>query len=143
MRRKVQKLQVESGDAIVGDSFGVMAPSYVNLHAKDSTGITFDQACCSRKRKRVELVLEHGGSDNYMHRAYSSIRLPPLWEATQVCRPTSHNSRPDETNARAALDHPDSFVMSQKSAEPHLMTSSSNHYSLRNHVMHRLQSLTA
>ena len=134
MRRK---LQVESSGAIVGDSFGVM-PSDVNLDAKDNTAITFDQACCSRKRKRVELLSEHGEPGSY-----SSIRLPPLWEAAQVCRPNSDSVRPDATNARAALDYPESSVMDQKSAEPHPMTSSSNHYSLRNHVMHRLQSLTA
>merc|ERR1712166_292137 len=134
MRRK---LQVESSGAIVGDSFGVM-PSDVNLDAKDNTGITFDQACCSRKRKRVELLSEHGEPGSY-----SSIRLPPLWEAAQVYRPNSDSVRPDATNARAALDYPESSVMDQKSAEPHPMTSSGNHYSLRNHVMHRLQSLTA
>eukprot|EP00656_Telonema_subtile_P017639 TRINITY_DN1948_c0_g1_i3.p1 TRINITY_DN1948_c0_g1~~TRINITY_DN1948_c0_g1_i3.p1 ORF type:complete len:472 (+),score=65.44 TRINITY_DN1948_c0_g1_i3:249-1664(+) len=89
MRRKLQKLQDESGNDDLGGLAGAMAADALmghagGLDAKNGKKCAPKRSYRSRKRKDRDLASEHGGSGNY--RGYSGIQAP-VWGGNNANAP--------------------------------------------------------
>lgn len=89
MRRKLQKLQDESGNDDLGGLAGAMAADALmghagGLDAKACKKSAPKRSYRSRKRKQGDLASEHGGSGNY--RGYSGIQAP-VWGGNNANAP--------------------------------------------------------
>lgn len=118
MRRKLQKLQDESGNDDLGGLAGAMAADALmghagGLDAKAGKKSAPKRSYRSRKRKDRDLASEHGGSGNY--RGYSGIQAP-VWGGNNA------NAPPEPQHSVPHPVSPMSFGMGGMSGMPGGMT---------------------